>query len=223
MDEASQWSRAASVDEIVDVLRERILSGRIAPGAELPQGALADDLSFNRAAVGEALRILGREGLVEEAGPGTAARVAANGSEALCAAFEVREVLDGLAARLAAAHRGPGLGRRCRLSLDQQEAALADGDRLAYLRADVSFHLALVEGSANPVLRTQLATLRSTSRSARLLGLEHLRGAIDQHELILAAVCCAQPDRAEEAARAHVRTTLDALQTHIESPPEVLL
>jgi DNA-binding GntR family transcriptional regulator len=222
MDGSSPWSHAASVDEIADVLRERILNGRIAPGAALPQAALAEDLSFGRAGVGEALRILGREGLVEEAGPGAAARVAANGADVLFAAFEVREVLDGLAARLAATHRGPALGRRCRAALERQQAAVEAGDREGYLQADVAFHLALVEGSANPVLLTQLSTLRSTSRSATVLALGHLRRAIDQHELILAAICCAQPDRAEAAARAHVRTTIDALQAHTDPHPEVL-
>jgi len=203
------------------VVRERILDGRMAAGADLPQRQLSEDLSFSPSVVGEALRMLAREGLVEEAAPGVPARVAGGACDVVIASFAVREVLDGLAARLAALNRGSAAGRRCREALEAQRVALDIGDRARFLRADLRFHLALADGSANSVLRAHLAALDRTARSVAGLAEGELHEALRQHELILAAVCCGQAERAEQLARGHVRTVAEALLINVDTNPEV--
>jgi DNA-binding GntR family transcriptional regulator len=212
MDIALQRSGGTSVDEIADVLRERILTGRLVPGTRLSQRQLAADLSFTRAGVGEALRMLCREGLVAAAPPGTAMRVAPADCSALLSAFDVREALDGVAAKLAAIHGGPGVEKRGRAALDEQRAALRTDDRQRLMRADVSFHAALVLGSANPILSAQMGPLRSTSRTATLLGTERLTREVAEHEAVLDAVFQGDAEAAERAAREHVRATVDVLR-----------
>jgi DNA-binding GntR family transcriptional regulator len=80
------------------------------------------------------------------------------------------------------------------------------------MRANVSFHATMIDGSGNPLLRKQMWLVRSTARSAMRLGLERVGQAIGEHEAILAAVCRGDDERAERAARAHVRTTIEALE-----------
>jgi len=203
------WQTSSMVDEIAEILRERIVEGRLASQEPLTQRRVAEDLNVSRAVAGEALRMLHREGLVDSTA-GTM-RVAAADGAALLPAYAVREVLDGSAARLAARHAGPGTHRRCQEALDDHRAAIDSGDRLRSMRADISFHANLVDGCGNPVLRKHWLHVRFTTRSAMLLTPAQLQGSIEEHEAILIAVSRGEPEQAERAARAHVRATIDAL------------
>jgi DNA-binding GntR family transcriptional regulator len=209
MGTASHWQTGSMVDETAEILRERIVEGRLASQEPLTQRRVAEDLSVSRAVAGEALRMLHREGLIDSAAG--AMRVAAADGAPLLSAYVVREVLDGSAARLAACHAGPGTHRRCQEALDGHRAAIHSGDRLRSMRADISFHGSLVDGSGNPVLRSHWLLVRFTTRSAVLLTPAQLSGSIEEHEAILDAVSRGEAEEAERAARAHVRTTIDAL------------
>jgi DNA-binding GntR family transcriptional regulator len=204
------------VDETAEILRERIIEGRLAPRESLTQRRLAEDLNVTRGVVGEALRMLHREGLLDSAAGGM--RVAAPDGAVLLSAYTVREVLDGLGARLAARYAGPGTQRRCQAALDDHRAAIDAGDRLRCMRADTSFHASLIDGSGNPVLGREWLLVRFTTRGAMLLTSPQLRQTIEQHEAILIAVVRGESEQAERAARAHIRATIDALQQL--SPPD---
>jgi DNA-binding GntR family transcriptional regulator len=162
--------------------------------------------------VGEALRALRHEGLVDVARAGAETRVAATDRSVFLSAYVLREVIDGLAARLAAGHAGPAIKERCGAALEEQRIAVSSDDRLRYMRANVSFHATMIDGSGNPVLRANLWLVRSTSRSAVLLAPKRLGQAVEEHKAILAAVRCGEAEHAEHAARAHVRATIEALE-----------
>jgi DNA-binding GntR family transcriptional regulator len=212
MSRAFEWPSGPLVDEIAGVLRERIIEGRYAARAPLSQRALAKELTVARGVVGEALRMLRREGLVDIAHVGARTRVAVVDRWVLISACAVREVLDGLAARLAAGHAGPATRTKCGVALREQRVAVRSGDLLRYLRANVAFHTAMIDGSNNPLLRSHLWLVHSTSRGAVLLGPPRMREEIREHEAILAAVSRGEPEQAERAARAHVRATIAALE-----------
>jgi DNA-binding GntR family transcriptional regulator len=168
--------------------------------------------------VGEALRTLRREGLVDFGRAGARTRVAAPDRCVFLSAYEPREVVDGLAARLATGRVGPPIEKRCGAVLEEQRAAVRSEDRLRYMRANVSFHATIIDGSGNPLLRKYLWLVRSTSRSAVLLGFDRMSEAVEEHERILAAVCRDDPESAEQVARAHVRATIEALERVSEFP-----
>jgi DNA-binding GntR family transcriptional regulator len=216
MSTTAQWRTGSIADEIAEILRERIVEGRLAPHEPLTQRQLAEDLDVTRATAGEALRMLFREGLVLS-NAGTMQVAAADGP-VLSSAYAVREVVDGLATRLAARHAGPGTERQCVAALKDHRAATEADDRLQSMRADISFHASLVDGSGNPVLRSHWLLVRFTTRSAMLLTPARLRQAIAEHKAILAAVSGGEPEQAERAARAHVRATIDALQQISAAP-----
>lgn len=217
MSRGFEWPSAPLVDEIAGVLRERIIEGRYTVMAPLSQRALAKELTVARGVVGEALRILRREGLVEIAQVGARTRVAAVDRWVLLSACAVREVIDGLAARLAASRAGPSTSADCKEALREQRVAVRSGDQVGYLRANAAFHAAMIAGSDNPMLRNHMWLVRSTSRGAVLLGPPRMREEIREHEAILAAVARGEPDQAELAARAHVRATIAALeQSHAD-------
>jgi DNA-binding GntR family transcriptional regulator len=200
------------VDEIVELVRERILQGRYSPGAPLSRRRLAEDLGVSPTLVGESLRTLQREGLVTVAPPGRGARVAAGERSTLLAAFALREVVDGLAARLAAHYGAESLEQTLCEALGDQRAAIAEGDVRRYVRANIAFHAGMIEAARNPLLLGQLSLLRATAHGAAQLSAERRCLAIAEHEAILETVRARTPEDAETVARAHVRASIAALE-----------
>jgi DNA-binding GntR family transcriptional regulator len=206
-----EWRSGRLVDHVVHLLRERIVEGRYAPGARLDQSRLADELNVGRSVVGEALRTLDREGLVTTT-RGRSMRVATGDRSLLLSALEVREAIDGLAARLAAAHDGVWLEAVLHAAIQDQREAAAGDETQRFKRAMIAFHAALIHASHNPLLLGKVALVRWTECFSGLLEPARLAEVIAEHELILASVCRHDPDGAERAARAHVRATIAALE-----------
>ncbi len=209
---SSDWPAPRLVDDVADLLRERILAGRIAAGAPLSQRQLAVELGVSRTVVGDALRELRWEGVVAVAPSGRRLRVAGDDDDQsiVASAYAVREVIDGLAARLAAAGMGPKVRAVLDMSLEEQRAALSERDLRAYARADLRFHGQILEASGNQLLSPHMALLRSTARGALRLAPQRLEEAIEEHRAIRDAICERDASRAEVLARAHVRSTMTA-------------
>jgi DNA-binding GntR family transcriptional regulator len=214
------WPGRHQADDIIDLLRERIIEARISPGTDITQRELAARLSVGRSVIGEALHVLRREGLLMR-GPSGSMRVAGDSSRSLlAAALEMLEVIDGLAARLAAAREGAFLKPWLRWALDEQRAALDAEDRSRCARAVADFHCQVVEASGNQLLWGKRSLVRGTAlRSTQLLDRERLYVALGEREAVLEAICGSDPERAESAARAHVRATVTALNALRPSDP----
>src|SRR5688572_2944480 len=86
-------------DRVHDTLRSAILEGRLGAGAHLSVPALATQLGVSRSPVRDALFRLEGDGLVRTV-PHRGAVVRGAGAEDIRELFELREALEGLAARL---------------------------------------------------------------------------------------------------------------------------
>ena len=190
------------VDRVVELLRDRIIEARYAPGEVLSRRRLAQELSLGATVVGEALRVLRREGLVSRGRRGET-RVASHDHALLLDAFELRYLIDGLAARLAAGH-GASPGVALENALVEQRAAIASGTTRRFCWADIAFHAALLDCSGNLLLRSCVSLVRSTSRNATWYG-QQMPQALSEHEAILAAVRARDGGEAERAAQMHIR------------------
>src|SRR5436309_15092357 len=84
---------------VFEELRERICQGKLPPGSKLLQRHLADEFGVAVSVVREALFELKSCGLVNVV-PNLGAVVANMNSQTICDALQVREMLEGLAARL---------------------------------------------------------------------------------------------------------------------------
>lgn len=203
------------MEELAAVVRERIYGGRYPAGARLPQEALAAELGVSRTPLREALRVLEHEGLIRVT-PGEGARVVSGDVETLLQAYELRAVLDGLAARLAARSRpSPSRCRDLRRIIATQRAALDPWSPRAYTGANVDFHEQLLYLSGNEFVIAQAPVLRMTAQvfaPVALIEPANARRAITEHETIAAAVEDADEDEAERLARAHIQTTIDELR-----------
>lgn len=219
-----EWkSRTRLVDEVVEVLRDRIYDGAYPPGAPLRQEQLAAELNISRTPLREALRMLEREGLVKVA-PGRGLRVVSADLEALFDAYEVREMVDGLAARLTARRGNRNDSERLGRALAAQTAALDPWAPAAYTAGNVEFHRAIVEGADNEHVLALLPLVRMTSQiftPLKLIDEARARTAVAEHEAIAAAILARDSAGAERLARAHIHTTLEGLQARIHAAAPV--
>ena len=209
-----EWrSRIRLVDEVAEVLREGIYAGRYAPGARLLQEELAAELDVSRTPLREALRILEREGLVAvEQNRGV--RVISADEPMLLAAYDLREVVDGLAARLATRNRVAALPRALRAIVERQRKAVSPWNAARYMIANVDFHRAIIEAAGNEYVAGQLPLVHMTARvfaPVARIGLERAELAIAEHRAIVEAIELGAEDDAERLARAHIRRTIDSL------------
>ncbi|TCP54961.1 DNA-binding GntR family transcriptional regulator [Tamaricihabitans halophyticus] len=193
------------VDGVYARLREKIFTGELAPGTKLSVPALAELLEVSRSPVRDAVLRLVQDRLATEE-PRRGAVVASVGAAELVTIYEVREVLEGLAARLAVENAGRRLVRALREALDDHQHAVDVSDLAATTEADMRFHALVREASGNhevirllDEIQTQVRlAMRTTTVTA---GPRH---ALDDHRAILTAIESGDPNAAEQVARAHI-------------------
>ena len=198
-------------------LRQRILSGRIPPGAWLRQVDLADSLSVSRMPVREALTLLGEEGLVELL-PHRGARVPPLSIDELEEIYAARMGLEGLAARYASIRISGEQLETLRLTLPRLAALCSAGELQSYLSEDRAFVLTCYAASGRPRLVREVASLRERAeRYLRLVfvGADHLRW-LDYSYQLFQACAAHEPDAAETVAREALAWTLSQAKPMLE-------
>lgn len=198
-------------EQVLAVLQEEILELRLRPGQRLIERELVERLGVSRTTVREVLRQLTAEGLVTTI-PQRGAIVAVPSPEDAAEVYEVRAVLEGLAARRFAERAGPEEVRELRAAF----AAMAEAQRSSpeprvMLRAKTRFYDTLLEGAGNATARILLeglqarvavlraATMASPGRSER--SLEEIRAIVDAIETGDAAAAEAASVRHVELAQ----------------------
>lgn len=140
-------SRTDFVEGVYNSIVDAICEGTLGPGARLTQEDIAEQLAVSRSPVHQALRLLKKDGLVQDA-PGRGVLVAPLDGQYLSDIYEIRGTLDALAAKLAAGNRAqldPELfARGC--------AASTSGNVRAMIDADMDFHFAVYQASGNRLI-----------------------------------------------------------------------
>jgi DNA-binding GntR family transcriptional regulator len=200
------------VEHAIETIKHGIFEGHYVSGQRLIEAELTRALGVSRGPLREALRRLAADGLVEIE-PYRGAAVSRMSRAELADALVVREVLEGLAARLAAERIDePGLRVRAATVMDELKRAAEKPDPTHYLEENDRFHHLIVELSGNVPLGRQIAQLQMpTLRTAFFKLFDHrLQAAsLAQHREILEAVIAGDGARAERAMRSHVRRTME--------------
>ena len=188
-------------EQVYQRLLTAICEGDLAPGARITQEELAATLDVSRQPVLAALRMLKNDGFVVEAGR-RGLMVLPLSSAAILDIYEVRSVLDGLAARLATQAKAK-LG----LEVIAEGRKAAHGSRIgAMIDADMRFHNLIYAGSGNPLIAESANHHWRHIRRAMGAVLQEagVRDSVwDEHEAILKAINRGDADRAEKLARGH--------------------
>jgi GntR family transcriptional regulator, vanillate catabolism transcriptional regulator len=210
-------------------LRELLLKGEFRPGERLSELALVERLGVSRTPIRLAFDRLAHEGLVEPS-PSGGFVVCEFTIADIWDAIEMRGVLEGTAARLAAErlldstslHRIRGYQAQMD-SLVQSVVHKSIESFAVYMNLNEAFHCELIDLALSPMLRRTFAHLTAlpfAAPSAMVFARSQLPGAADmltigqeQHHALLEALEKRQGTRAEALAREHVQLSRRNLES----------
>ncbi|HEY0354106.1 MAG TPA: GntR family transcriptional regulator [Enterovirga sp.] len=192
--------------QVVETLRTAITSGRFAPGQRLVEKDLCDLLGVSRPSVREALRELESEGLINTI-PNRGPLVSMLSARDAASIYEVRGVLEGLAAKLFAEKATPEQIQELSDSVDRLEAAYATQDVEQILVAKRAFYDVLLDGSQNVVIPSMLRTMNARITQLRRVSLsspKRLPGSMREIRAVLKAIKSRDPEAAFQACLRHI-------------------
>lgn len=198
--------RTRLVDEAAQAIRDAILTGKLPLGARLWQVELARQMGISRTPLREALMKLEQEGLVSIL-PAGGLRVALHDLDEAVELYDIREVLDGLAARLAAQRIDPTEVGGLKRHLTNMEACVKTQDAHDWFLHHVAFHQEIFEASGNGRLAGMVSVIRLSIQRFHPLLLTtptRLRDAHREHRAIFKAIAAHDPETAERLARTHI-------------------
>lgn len=198
-----------------------ICTGRLTPGTPLRQERLAERFQVSRQPVQQALLLLRNQGLLRDYGR-RGLQVAPVAADLVVHIYELRDVLDGPAARLAAERRTPEWIEAATGIVQAGQNARAARAFAEMIAKDVEFHRAVVEATANRLLIESAEVMWRNVH--RVMSEVLLQGGApewvwDDHAAILAAIVHRDGARAEQLARHHARHARELiLATMAEQP-----
>lgn len=194
-------TRTDYVEEVYRALLDAISDGSIAPGTRITQEEIAEQMHTSRSPVLQALRLLKKDGLIQDA-PGRGVLVTPLTVESISNLYLIRGALDNLAAKMAAA--------QC-FELDPSylakgRAASKGKNIKAMIDADMAFHTAIYDASGNPLISqsAQVYWVHLRRAMGAVLQSTQQREAIwNEHEAIAQAITAGDVARAGELSDVH--------------------
>ena len=212
-------------DSVFDQLRTSIVKGELPPGSKVNEPQLSKQYGISRGPLREAIRRLEGCKLVEIK-PNVGAKVISLNREQAIEIYEIRESLEGLACRLAAARATAEdcLALRELLAKHEQQIESADG-RLYYQKeGDLDFHYLIVQLSGNTRLfnllcgelyhQLRLYRVQTSSEPSRPVQ------AFKEHHQIVDAIENRDAEMAELLMKRHIAHARHALMNRLETDSE---
>nr|WP_244424843.1 GntR family transcriptional regulator [Methylobacterium nodulans] len=190
-----------------ELLLRAIEDGELTPGTRLREAELAERFAISRTPIREALARLESHGLVTHE-PHRGATLTKLGYAQVTELYDLREVLEGMAARLAATHASD-------TEIDVLEEMVARDRTLTHdprilARTNRLFHRQIHACARNRFLQGMLENMRLSLvllAGTTLAEPGRAEPAVDEHAAIVARIRVHDRDGAEEAARAHIRAS----------------
>lgn len=217
--------------QVVDVLGQEIVDGRLEQGSILNLDALAVRFTVSRSVLRESLRVLQSLGMVEprqRVGTQVLPRTSwdlmnpqiivwrGRGPEYYTQMRELLELrlgLEPVAARLSATRLDPLQTALVQQAADTMVDAGTSGDGRRYLEADIAFHTAILHGSGNAVIghfaTTVEALLRTRVEEKRFTITDYTPASAARHHALADALVAGDADTAFRAAYELIAATVD--------------
>src|SRR6201993_501603 len=195
------------VEQFVNVIFSEIVDGELPANSRLIQDELARAYGVSRQPVQQALLLLRDRGMVREA-PGRGLIVSPLDVGFVRNLYEIRPMLDGLAARLAAERGSERAKSEGPAFLELGRAAVKSGSLHDQIEADMKFHGFLNELSGNPLIGETTAPhwpyLRRVMGEVLRDDVQMPQTILSEHVAILDAIIAGDGERAETLSREHI-------------------
>ena len=204
--------------KVYSILKDMIMDRKLLPGQKIPQEKLARDLGISRTPLIGALKFLEQDKLVESV-PRRGFFVRLFSIEEMVYIFELREVLEGLAARRAAAKITDSQILELDSFFKHYAGQTNISDYKEYAREDRRFHGFVIDVDAKEFLKSILLTTNIISFSYQVLHTEGLvrppNETIHEHLAVIEAIKERDSEAAEELMRQHFKKSLAYLRREI--------
>lgn len=197
---------------VYDAVFEAVLDQRLAPGARLTEGSLAELFGVSRTIVRIALLRLAHDHIVTLK-PNHGASIARPTPEDTRAVFEARRMVECAALPVVIQRALPKQLDGLRALARQEDAAFHAGEVRSWIRLSGEFHRRLVALARNPVIlhyTTELVT-RSLLMAALYMPRGQTACAADEHLALVDAVAAKDARRAVRLMQSH----LDACEARL--------
>jgi len=205
------------------ILKSMIIERQLLPGDKIPQEKLAEDLGISRTPLINALKLLEQDKLVQSI-PRRGFFVRHFNKREMISIFELREVLEGLAARRAAQNITDKEIAQLKGFFKQFDGIRKITDTKEYAKEDRLFHTFLLEVGAKEFLKSILETYNLISYSYQSVSSEGLIQSPDDtlqnHRDIIDAVSHRDAEAAENCMRRHLKRSVIILKRELEAEGE---
>ncbi|MBT8357632.1 MAG: GntR family transcriptional regulator [Deltaproteobacteria bacterium] len=200
------------------IIKEMITNRKLLPGEKIPQENLAHELGISRTPLVSALKYMEKEKLVE-AKPRKGFFVRLFTVQEMVNIFELREVLEGLAARRAAICITDKQVNKLNGFFKQYSSPIDQPQYKSYAREDRQFHSYVTEIGSKEFLKSILQSYNIISFSYQVISTEGLvrppDETIHEHRAMIDAICSRSSDDAERLMRQHFKQTIGFLKNEI--------
>jgi DNA-binding GntR family transcriptional regulator len=190
---------------VLERLRKAIMDGSFEPGDRLVETSIAEGMGVSRTPVREAFRQLEIEGLAENV-PRKGTIVKGISKRDILEIYEIREVLEGLAFRLACANISETRILELKEMLSKMEQSLDNNDIKEYWRLHSEFHNTIMYFSNNQRLIDQMKQIYeylSKLRNFTLVMNKRRNIAMEEHKALIEAFENKDEVLAEQIGREH--------------------
>ncbi len=212
--EMRRGKAAVTPEEILEALRRRIAGHEIPPGGKLREQDLAAEFGVPRTRIRDVLGTLESRGLIERI-PNRGAVVTRLDIELVFKLYDVREVLEGLCARLATENVPPDSWQDLVDHYDEPMANfLKAGDFDSYVEGYNRLRQRTITAAGNPIAAQMLDSIyeRTNFVIRRIIILPgRAETGLDQHRAVLAAMRRGDGVEAERLKRLNMRSAKEAL------------
>lgn len=206
-------------DQVYEILREKVISGKIPPGEFIREQDVSEKLGVSRTPVREALARLASERFLERI-PHRGFRLPEETVDDLIEIYPIMTALEVLGTREAFEHLDEEAMEELRKINGAYEKAFNENDVYAGIDTNHEFHSQLSARSGNKRLHKMLGDLRSRVRSLEIWAfsdIEHWQKSIKEHEEILQAIEKKQYEKALDILQKNRLTTYQAFTKRTES------
>lgn len=185
-------------EQVAERLRAAIVTGHFKPGERLIERELCDMMGVSRTSLREALRELQADGLITLK-PNKGLSVSVLTQETVRSIYEVRRMLEGLAARLFAKRASPEQMKALRDSVEELAEVYENFSAETFTNVKGRFYDILLEGAGNEVAADMLRRIYTRASQLRVVSLSSTERT-QQSIRELRAFCDALEARDEDLA-----------------------
>lgn len=191
---------------VLERLRKAIIKGTLEPGDRLVETYIAENMGVSRTPVREAFRQLEIEGLAENV-PRKGTVVKGISQKDILEIYEIREMLEGLSARLACSNISKEQIDDLKEKISKMEQLIDNKDSTGYWKLHGEFHDIIQHVSGNKRLIDQMKQINeylSDLRTRTLVMDKRRRGAMEEHKKLIKAFEEKDEMLSEQIGREHV-------------------